>query len=273
MEDRLTSQALQVTSRSRSASIPASGRPRRLACAHDEERHRHPYGSSLARREAELAAWLREQAPVAIGFSGGVDSAYLAVAARQTLGPDRVLAIIGRSASYPAEQWAAARDVARRSTCRCSSSTPPSWTTRATPRTRATAATSARRSSGASSCRVARERGFATVVDGTNADDLGDYRPGRAGGARARRREPARRARLHEGGHPRMRRARSAFRPGSSRRRPASRRAFRMAPRSRRSGSRRSSAPKRRCATSASPATCACDTTTSSRASSSRRTS
>ena len=70
--------------------------------------------SDLSAKTAALATWLRASAPVAIGFSGGVDSAYLAVAARELLGADRVLAIIGRSASYPAEQWATARDVARR---------------------------------------------------------------------------------------------------------------------------------------------------------------
>src|SRR6476619_1656807 len=72
--------------------------------------------TDLARRAADkeeaLAAWLDARGRVAIGFSGGVDSAFLAVAARQTLGASGVLAIIGRSASYPAEQWAAALRVA-----------------------------------------------------------------------------------------------------------------------------------------------------------------
>ena len=137
-----------------------------------------PPDSALARREAELAAWLEERAPVAIGFSGGVDSAYLAVAARVALERDRVLAIIGRSPSYPAAQWAAAREVARafdvpvleldtaeledpryaaNPSNRCYFCKTELWT-KLVP--------------------VARERGFATVVDGTNADDLSDWRPG-----------------------------------------------------------------------------------------------
>ena len=68
----------------------------------------------IVAKTGALAAWLHAKGPVAIGYSGGVDSAYLAVAARQTLGEAGVLAIIGRSASYPAEQWATARDVALR---------------------------------------------------------------------------------------------------------------------------------------------------------------
>ncbi|MBA3672813.1 MAG: ATP-dependent sacrificial sulfur transferase LarE [Gemmatimonadaceae bacterium] len=129
-------------------------------------------------REVALVAWLRERAPVAIGFSGGVDSAYLAVVARQALGETHTLAIIGRSASYPAEQWAAARAVAEtfdvpvlevdtdelndpryaeNPTNRCYFCKTELWS-RLLP--------------------IARARGITTVVDGTNADDLADHRPG-----------------------------------------------------------------------------------------------
>jgi uncharacterized protein len=138
-----------------------------------------PSDSALARREAELAAWLEERAPVAIGFSGGVDSAYLAVAARLSLGPDRVLAIIGRSPSYPAAQWAAARQVA------CAFDVPVLELDTAELEDPRYAANPSNR---CYFCKtelwtklvpVARERGFATIVDGTNADDVTDWRPGK----------------------------------------------------------------------------------------------
>jgi uncharacterized protein len=51
---------------------------------------------------------------VLLGYSGGVDSALLAVAGRQALGPERFLAVIGRSASYPEAQWRAAVELAGR---------------------------------------------------------------------------------------------------------------------------------------------------------------
>src|SRR5262249_5398168 len=51
---------------------------------------------------------------VLVGYSGGVDSAFLAVVARQALGGNRFLAVIGRSASYPEVQHRAAVDLARR---------------------------------------------------------------------------------------------------------------------------------------------------------------
>src|ERR687896_1867378 len=68
--------------------------------------------SSAVEKERTLIAWLRAQGSVLLGFSGGVDSAYLASVAIETLGTERVLAVIGRSASYPEEQWRVAQDVA-----------------------------------------------------------------------------------------------------------------------------------------------------------------
>jgi uncharacterized protein len=133
---------------------------------------------SATEREAALVAWLRAHKRLAIGYSGGVDSAYLAVLARRTLGADDVIAIIGRSPSYPAEQWATARRVAEEfglavleldtdelsdpryaanPSNRCYFCKTELWS-RLVP--------------------VARARGFAMVADGTNADDLGDHRPG-----------------------------------------------------------------------------------------------
>lgn len=127
---------------------------------------------------ARLGAHLEAMGRVLLGYSGGVDSALLAVAGRRALGPDRFLAVIGRSASYPAVQYAGALDVARRfdvpllevdtyelndprylanTPDRCYFCKTELWDVLG---------------------RVARERGFDTVIDGTNADDLGEHRPG-----------------------------------------------------------------------------------------------
>ena len=125
-----------------------------------------------------LAAWLRARAPVAVGYSGGVDSAYLAVAARTVLGPDGVLAIIGRSPSYPAAQWETAREVAHRFDVRVLE-----LDTQELDDPRYAANPSNR----CYFCKselwgklvpLARSLGYATVIDGTNADDLSDWRPG-----------------------------------------------------------------------------------------------
>src|SRR5438309_3970473 len=60
-----------------------------------------------------LRALVRTYPSALVAYSGGVDSALLAVVVRQELGRDRMLAAVGRSDSYPEAQWAAARAVAQ----------------------------------------------------------------------------------------------------------------------------------------------------------------
>ena len=136
--------------------------------------------SEIGAKVGALAAWLQARQRVAIGFSGGVDSAYLAVMARRTLGESGVLAIIGRSASYPAEQWAAARNVADQFAV---------TVLELDTEELADPAYAANPSNRCYFCKselwaklvpAATARGFTTVADGTNADDLGDHRPGAA---------------------------------------------------------------------------------------------
>jgi uncharacterized protein len=133
---------------------------------------------SAAAKEQALADWLRARGRVAIGFSGGVDSAYLAVAARRTLGAENVLAIIGRSASYPAEQWATARRVAESFDVAVLELDTDEMND---PRYAANPANRCyfcKTELWGKLVPAAAERGFATVADGTNADDVGGYRPG-----------------------------------------------------------------------------------------------
>src|SRR6266446_5764916 len=139
-----------------------------------------------------LRALVRTYPSALVAYSGGVDSALLAVVVRQELGRDRMLAAVGRSASYPEAQWAAARAVAQRfdvplveldtheledpdylanPTNRCFFCKTELWR-RLVPE--------------------ARGRGLAVVCDGTNADDLREHRPGYAAGQAAGVRQAAR---------------------------------------------------------------------------------
>jgi pyridinium-3,5-biscarboxylic acid mononucleotide sulfurtransferase len=117
---------------------------------------------------------------VCIGYSGGVDSVFLSAFAVESLGAARVLAVTGLSPSYPAVQRETARECARRfdiphieietaeladanyaanPSNRCYYCKSELW-----PKLRA----------------VAARRGLAVVLDGSNADDVHDHRPGAA---------------------------------------------------------------------------------------------
>lgn len=129
-------------------------------------------------KEGALIRWLNERRRLAIGFSGGVDSAYLASVTIEALGSANSLALIGKSASLAGREEDHAADVARsiqipvlevetgelsdsryaaNPTNRCYFCKSVLWRTLLP---------------------VARARGFDVIADGTNADDLQDYRPG-----------------------------------------------------------------------------------------------
>src|SRR5256885_8875180 len=72
------------------------------------------YYSAVSGSLPALRALARGISSALVGYSGGVDSALLAVVLRQELGRERMLAAVGRSPSYPAAQWATARAVAER---------------------------------------------------------------------------------------------------------------------------------------------------------------
>jgi uncharacterized protein len=137
-----------------------------------------PLDDALRAREAALVAWCRAQGSVLVGFSGGVDSAYLAAVAVDALGPARTLAVIGRSASYPAAQWEQARAVADAVgipvlEVHTDELHDPAYAANPTNR-----CYFCKRELWGRLAPIAEARGFAAVVDGTNADDLADHRPG-----------------------------------------------------------------------------------------------
>jgi uncharacterized protein len=129
-------------------------------------------------REAALVARLRQLPSLIIAYSGGVDSAYLAWTASRVLG-ERALSVTADSASYPERHRKMALSIAQQfalnhEIIQTAELERPEY-----------------RANNPDRCyhcknelfthlaRLAGERGFAAVADGSNADDRGDYRPGR----------------------------------------------------------------------------------------------
>ena len=134
--------------------------------------------SATRHKEDALRAWLRARHSVLVGYSGGVDSTYLAVVAREVLGRDNVLAVLGRSASVPDEQSQNAIQIAMEH------DVPLQIVDTGEVEDPRYAANPVNRCYFCKSVLwnvlvpMSRERGLHVVVDGTNADDLGEYRPG-----------------------------------------------------------------------------------------------
>src|SRR5262245_46040605 len=131
----------------------------------------------MTEKEGALKDNLASLRSVIVAYSGGVDSAYLAYVAHRTLG-DRAVAITADSASYPERHRQLAIRIARDFGLRheiihTRELERPEY--RANPANRCYYC---KHELYTHLSRIAHERS-AVVVDGNNADDRGDYRPGR----------------------------------------------------------------------------------------------
>jgi uncharacterized protein len=133
--------------------------------------------SEPAAKEQALRDALASLDSVVVAYSGGVDSAYLAYIASRTLG-DRAVAVTADSPSYPERHRALAIRIAkdfglRHEIIKTAELDNPEY--RANPANRCYFC---KHELYTHLSRIAADR-HAVVVDGNNADDRGDYRPGR----------------------------------------------------------------------------------------------
>lgn len=125
----------------------------------------------------DLRRYLKSLGSVAIAFSSGVDSTFLLKVAHEVLG-DKVIAITAQSHSFPRRERDEAKEFCekegiRQMMCHCDelqiegfAQNPPNR------------CYICKKALFQQICDLAKENGMAYVAEGSNMDDMGDYRPG-----------------------------------------------------------------------------------------------
>lgn len=141
--------------------------------------------STLVAKERSLIAALGRHRSLLVAFSGGVDSAYLAVAARVALGADRVLAVLGVSAAVPLDVRERAPRIAAQFEIPFREVATHELDDTGYAANQGNRCFYCKRELWTQLSQLARDAGFAAVADGTIIEDLAEHRPGRAAGAAA----------------------------------------------------------------------------------------
>jgi pyridinium-3,5-biscarboxylic acid mononucleotide sulfurtransferase len=128
-------------------------------------------------KQERLFTILRDMRKVLVAYSGGTDSAYLAWAAHQVLGPEAV-AITADSPSIPESHKREAADFARQFGIRHEVIPTYEFDNPEYTRNDANRCFHCKDELFTRLDEIGRERGIANIVYGVNQDDLGDYRPG-----------------------------------------------------------------------------------------------
>ncbi len=149
----------------------------------------------LAAKYDRLRSLLAEMGSALLAFSGGVDSALVLKVGHDVLGP-RLLAVTGRSPAVPPEEIEAAAALARQVGARHVVIDTEEMATEGYVRNAPDRCYFCKHELYTKLTALARQEGIRTLLDGTNRDDVGDFRPGLQAAAELSVRSPLKEAGL-----------------------------------------------------------------------------
>lgn len=125
----------------------------------------------------KLKSLLKEMDKVAVAFSGGVDSTFLLKVAEDVLG-DRVIAVTARSSTYPEREFKEAADFIKKLGVKHIVITSDELEIEGFSHNPVNRCYFCKKELFSKVKEIALQNGIRYVVDGSNIDDTGDYRPG-----------------------------------------------------------------------------------------------
>ena len=132
---------------------------------------------TLETKYEQLKSILQDLDSVVIGFSGGVDSTFLLKVAKDTLGDD-VLAVTARSSTYPEREFLEAKEYAKNLNAKHEVIVSEELDIEGFSKNPIDRCYHCKNELFSKIQAVAKEKDYKYVLDGSNLDDVGDYRPG-----------------------------------------------------------------------------------------------